>query len=310
MACDGLPKYQQYSQMSARLSTFRSWPVSCMHPYDLASAGMFYAGEHDRVTCYICGNSLESFEPGDDVWQMHAMMFPECSLTNNDILPNDLPYVMTEECSDDVPPNISEGYYQQFYRESDRLKTFYDWTDARKLEEDLAKEGFISHHNGDRVQCVFCKVCISYWAPQNSISQTHLLLSPACPLANGYETRNIPLPSPIEDAMLEFGFALEDIRSAMQEIQIGGENINDLCNRLLDRPVNDAYSQNIEQSQPLQLSQTSQTEEKLCIICCDEPANMVLLPCGHLFSCQRCAHMLDECSICRKRITGRIHALF
>ena len=254
MSFDMIPRYQQYSEMCTRLPTFRSWPVSFLHPHDLASAGMFYTGMGQKVICYVCGNSLEAWEPGDDPLQMHAMLYPECSLSQN-------------SSSDKSKTNALDDYYKQFFNEADRLKTFYDWTCEQTSKEDLAKNGFISQHNGDSIQCVFCRVCISNWAHRDNISEMHRKLSSVCPLANGNETRNIPLPSP-----------------------------------------NETFVTNAKQDSDS--SKPAETEEKLCKVCYDKPADMVLLPCGHLFSCKTCAHILDKCCICRKRITGRIQAWF
>ena len=41
-------------------------------------------------------------------------------------------------------------------------------------------------------------------------------------------------------------------------------------------------------------------------ICIDEEVSIVLLPCGHLVSCVKCAPALRNCPICRKGIKGTV----
>ena len=41
-------------------------------------------------------------------------------------------------------------------------------------------------------------------------------------------------------------------------------------------------------------------------ICMDEEVNIVLLPCGHLVSCVKCAPALRNCPICRNGIKGTV----
>jgi len=42
----------------------------------------------------------------------------------------------------------------------------------------------------------------------------------------------------------------------------------------------------------------------LCVICMDEPANMVIIPCGHMVMCQNCCHNdITFCPMCRKSFT-------
>merc|ERR1719295_733579 len=47
-------------------------------------------------------------------------------------------------------------------------------------------------------------------------------------------------------------------------------------------------------------------EQRLCKICMDEEVSIVLLPCGHLVSCVKCAPALRNCPICRNGIKGTV----
>ncbi|KAK6166638.1 hypothetical protein SNE40_023285 [Patella caerulea] len=47
-------------------------------------------------------------------------------------------------------------------------------------------------------------------------------------------------------------------------------------------------------------------EQRLCKICMDAESNIVLLPCGHLVSCELCAPALTKCPMCRKALRGSV----
>ena len=52
----------------------------------------------------------------------------------------------------------------------------------------------------------------------------------------------------------------------------------------------------------------SQNAQQLCIICCELPKAVVLMPCRHMCLCETCGHMekITVCPMCRKQISQRI----
>ena len=46
--------------------------------------------------------------------------------------------------------------------------------------------------------------------------------------------------------------------------------------------------------------------DKMCKICMDADYDTVLLPCGHLCTCYKCARPLERCPICRKLILTKV----
>ncbi|XP_052808113.1 putative inhibitor of apoptosis [Mya arenaria] len=98
-----------------------------------------------------------------------------------------------EEPPEDIAPDPRD-FYSQFYREDDRLKTYYDWpANAAVTKQELAKNGFIYQHTADRVQCVFCRACLSNWERGDVVENEHRKHCPECPFAFGYDTRNVPI---------------------------------------------------------------------------------------------------------------------
>ncbi|XP_072943357.1 mitochondrial E3 ubiquitin protein ligase 1 [Epargyreus clarus] len=48
------------------------------------------------------------------------------------------------------------------------------------------------------------------------------------------------------------------------------------------------------------------SEAQLCVVCAENPKEVILLPCGHVCLCEDCSdHISDKCPICRKDIVSR-----
>ena len=47
-----------------------------------------------------------------------------------------------------------------------------------------------------------------------------------------------------------------------------------------------------------------------CVVCLVNRADHVLLPCGHVCVCKRCARIIETCPICRQTISERKHVYF
>ena len=44
-----------------------------------------------------------------------------------------------------------------------------------------------------------------------------------------------------------------------------------------------------------------------CIICMENPKSIVLIPCGHFYTCDECSVKVLKCPICRCAITKRVN---
>ncbi|XP_060074786.1 RNA-binding protein MEX3B-like [Ylistrum balloti] len=51
---------------------------------------------------------------------------------------------------------------------------------------------------------------------------------------------------------------------------------------------------------------TAGQEKESCCICMENPANCVLLDCGHLVTCMNCGGDVERCPICRAEIKRRV----
>jgi len=82
-------------------------------------------------------------------------------------------------------------------KESDRLKSFENWSSSSTLASYLARSGFFYLGNFDRVQCFSCSIVLRNWSLTNldAVNQQHRQCSPNCRMINGVDPRNQSLSS-------------------------------------------------------------------------------------------------------------------
>ncbi|XP_020293742.1 baculoviral IAP repeat-containing protein 7-A-like [Pseudomyrmex gracilis] len=77
------PVYPKYAAYQKRLQTFRHWPKHLNQtPEMLATAGFFYTGYKDQVRCFHCDGGIQLWNSTDDVWEEHALWFPDCGFVH------------------------------------------------------------------------------------------------------------------------------------------------------------------------------------------------------------------------------------
>jgi hypothetical protein len=57
------------------------------------------------------------------------------------------------------------------------------------------------------------------------------------------------------------------------------------------------------------ITDDSTITDNLCVICYENRINHVVIPCGHVFSCEKCIVKINKCSICRIPILNK-HKIF
>lgn len=61
-----------------------------------------------------------------------------------------------------------------------RIKTFQNWKCGKQDPSELAKCGFYSIEDGDKVYCFYCGVGLHEWLSEDSVWVEHALSSPTC----------------------------------------------------------------------------------------------------------------------------------
>ncbi|XP_013400349.1 baculoviral IAP repeat-containing protein 2-like, partial [Lingula anatina] len=78
------PVYPRFSDIDSRQETFETWPFHLPTlPNKLQTAGFFYRGFSDNVTCFYCGGQLRNWENNGGsltniAWIEHARWLPRC----------------------------------------------------------------------------------------------------------------------------------------------------------------------------------------------------------------------------------------
>uniref|UniRef100_A0A3P9LT18 E3 ubiquitin-protein ligase XIAP n=1 Tax=Oryzias latipes TaxID=8090 RepID=A0A3P9LT18_ORYLA len=267
------PRNRNMKSEEARLETFSSWPRSApVRPRDLAQAGLFYLGKEDKVECFSCGGKLSGWEPGDTPWNEHEKHFSHCFY----ILGHDVGNVPLER---DAGENEETGSRNQHCKPVNlenldaRLSTF-----ARVQHpidhEVLAKAGFYSKGEGDKVICFRCGGGLKDWDPEDNPWEEHAKYYPGCSFLlseKGQEFVNtIQLQEPkYSQQVRHFIFVFIFFENPLEELE-------------------------------------KLRQEKRCKICLDENACIVFIPCGHLASCKACSNKLNQCPICCAAIAQKI----
>ncbi|XP_078693584.1 baculoviral IAP repeat-containing protein 7-like isoform X2 [Branchiostoma floridae x Branchiostoma belcheri] len=81
----------------------------------------------------------------------------------------------------------------EFTREQARLDTYRDWPrDCPVRPAELARAGFYSLHDGDRVRCFVCYRVLRQWCAGDDPLEEHRKHYPDCPFVKGEEVGNVP----------------------------------------------------------------------------------------------------------------------
>ncbi|KFU90945.1 Inhibitor of apoptosis protein [Chaetura pelagica] len=74
-----------------RISTFSAFPINVpVSERSLARAGFYYTGVQDKVKCFSCGLTLDSWQPGDNPMEKHKQLYPSCSFVQNMLSANNI----------------------------------------------------------------------------------------------------------------------------------------------------------------------------------------------------------------------------
>lgn len=325
-----------YSE-EARLNSFQNWPDYVhLTPRELASAGFYYTGIDDQVQCFCCGGKLKNWEPCDNAWSEHRRHFPNCFfvLGRNVNIRSESDVASTDRNvpnSTSIPENPAMADYEA------RIVTFRMWMCSINKEQ-LARAGFYSLGDGDKVKCFHCGGGLTDWKPSEDPWEQHAKWFPGCKylleekgqeyINNIHLTHSVlrtaertrSLTERIEDAIFQnpmlqeairMGFSFKDIKKIMEEkIQTSGSNyvslealVSDLVSAQKDHTQDESSQTSLQKEISAEEQLRLLQEEKLCKICMDRNIAVVFIPCGHLVTCKQCAEAVDKCPMCYTVIT-------
>ncbi|XP_021348453.1 baculoviral IAP repeat-containing protein 2-like [Mizuhopecten yessoensis] len=265
------PKYQQFSVLATRLTSYRHWPQHLkQRPEDLAKAGLFYEETNDYVRCFHCAGGLREWEPEDDPFYEHARWFPFCPFMR--LIKGDK-FIMGVQ-SGTIKPTVIQPVDKLKSEQSKELNLFDHPAVLSIMEMGYSKT-------------ILTKAITIYRKRHGMELSADKLL----PVVWEIEETNIDIIQGEDNVINE------------QTNDNGSGDIGDIMG--LDTSVESALKvidELIEANRELR-------EQKRCKVCLDEEASIVFLPCGHLVTCPMCASALRKCPVCRTYIRGTVKAI-
>jgi len=311
------PCNPQFAIEASRLESYKNkWPSNLAQTPDvLSSAGFFYVGYLDNVKCFFCDGGLCNWEADDEPWTEHARWFPECgflkqvkgttfiqkvrelgvnggpltSCGNNSNKQS--PSTSTATKSDSASPTSLSSEQNREVRAamgSPSVAKALSMGIPKDAVETAIRERLLAGNGHFRDDESLIDAALSVNdrpAPKTAPPPTDVKMSEGPSDTKKHKKRkNKMSPPPPKDEPEE---KTEDVAPT-------------------EAPMNMDTSSNGADAKSLEEENLKLKEQRLCKICMDEEVNIVLLPCGHLVSCVKCAPALRNCPICRNGIKGTV----
>lgn len=144
MSASSDPVHPEFAVISSRLQSFVDWPRSKkQRPIELSTAGFFYKGTYDRVTCFCCGGGLSRWDDKDDPWEQHALWLSKC------------PFLILRK-GEQFIEEVKEKYYS-YKREEQKV----DVDDVKLNDKTVCKICYLKEYDIVFIPCghVACSGC-------------------------------------------------------------------------------------------------------------------------------------------------------
>ncbi|CAK8686351.1 unnamed protein product [Clavelina lepadiformis] len=279
----------------SRLQTFldhsSSWPAHRIRatPRQIANAGMYYLGVRDRVKCWYCNGGLQNWERDDDPWEEHAKWFPMCE------------FVLQRK-----GPDYVHGLVSRF----PNLRRPIIRNPANPQLRNVQSGPILQnrHRNGgpeiidprEETRSIKRKVD-EEMSSSELVEQAKLM---------GFDERMIKTAFKRKYEGTGNGFSrLETLVESILVIE------EESASNRSEEGRSSATAQETPSTSASNLSTISGfqeirrlQEERMCKVCGNEQASVVLIPCGHIACCVGCAENASTCPICRLRVREKVRS--
>ncbi|XP_069125175.1 uncharacterized protein [Argopecten irradians] len=292
--CHDRPKHMKYSAITVRMSSFKGWSsYTGQHPRELASAGFFYAGYADLVTCWFCNVRLQQWDTNDDPWIEHAKFAPTClflrrnngdefiALVHED---NRLPFNRIESNFNGIEPHTNgiEG------RKENCLQVSSLEDGPKPSQTPLQLAAVVENVKAMGYQTGVIKTAIEKLQRENIPIDTYNIVDELTREDNGYCTSK---SRPANVGELTWNAA----NQTTPQGDPCANGITAAMNGLAMTETDRLMEENLHLKKDMK-----------CKICDDMIANITFLPCGHLICCEDCQLYVKKCPTCHHTITDRI----
>ena len=207
-------------------------------------------------------------------------------------------------------PPFKPKYLSIFEREKSFTNEFWDNFHISKSE--LAKAGFFSLNDGDKVCCFSCSLCLTSWGIDDDPWIEHYDKNRNCLYIRLNKEEVNKRKKIYNNEMRRFiqkQFEKELITELLQTVN------KSLLRSVLIKRFTDGEYNFIDMEEAKNCIKTFDNNKKLedpileyyiCRICCGLKMNIACIPCGHITFCSYCAPCFNKCIECRTEISAFI----
>ncbi|KAJ1333205.1 baculoviral IAP repeat-containing protein 2/3 [Microdochium nivale] len=173
------PAAKRKSTTKGKTTKALAWPHKQLDPVDLARAGFFFdptPEQPDNVVCFLCERRLGGWEEGDNPFEEHLRLSPNCGWA----IVSAIEIGLGDYCQDDpAHPQMVEA----------RRATFADrWPHEGKKgwkckTKQLVEAGWKytpAPGYEDMATCTYCSLALDGWEPKDNPMNEHYKRSPDC----------------------------------------------------------------------------------------------------------------------------------
>ncbi|XP_046545356.1 baculoviral IAP repeat-containing protein 2-like [Haliotis rubra] len=277
--CTVAPKHPKYQTYISRLDSYVAWPIRYVPktPEELASAGFFYIGSADRVTCFHCGITLRDWEAEHNPVAEHKRYAPKCEFTSShtrvEVLGGDKEQEESEDSSMVIDENADSNIDLHFTQASNDL-----------------------HLGGG--------ACAASVDPNTSVVEENpSIVMEGC-------DKSVDTSALCENLQtLSIKVCDREMENIPSESNMDMEITSDITGSHGSQKEESKICQPKPVSRKLMLLRAENRrlkEQSTCRMCKNNPVCILFLPCGHLVTCSDCADKVDACVTCGKTILGTV----
>ncbi|XP_046545287.1 E3 ubiquitin-protein ligase XIAP-like [Haliotis rubra] len=284
-----VPRHSHYQTYNSRVESFVSWPGRYVPktPEQLATAGFFYIGSADRVTCFQCGITLRDWGEEHDPAAEHQRYSEHC------------PFIKRLEEQEGRIDDLNFG----------PPLSNIDETNGVSQRPPLS--------NTDETNGVSQGPPLSNTDETNRGSQRRAAGAPKTNnIISNFNCLDIRkqlklivglfFSDPLVDKQDQTPQDVSALEVKISTLKRSGE---DSATFLKTTDQNE--KENPESMFPCNANaRNSGTREQLgmCRLCTKKDVSVIFLPCGHFVTCKSCANKVDTCMTCKMDILGRTNA--
>ncbi|XP_041379449.1 baculoviral IAP repeat-containing protein 7-A-like [Gigantopelta aegis] len=311
-------KNNRYDTYTERLESYTGWPRQYTEqtPESLATAGFFYIGSADRVTCFSCHETVRNWKPGQDPLTVHRQASPSCSFIRS------LYSEKKDEEDDSLKLVAGGGDVGEVDRDSSPLhvlavgdldypmkmvKSLYQGNVEGAICRDV--EGIIAYMS----QHSFCEKQTAVTTAKNTSS------SPTPPVLTTTTTTTTQIKTSKGKLSTNKSKILKKVdgktngeagrsKSFKQENDASNtkEGTENSKSQWTQSSGNTKEKQEAGSKKDLasRLKKENMTlkKQRLCKVCYKNEANVLLMPCSHIVFCSECVDSNTSCAKCEVKI--------